>query len=462
MRSTFGPKRQARKVGLDEDVDDDENARPGLGIREQGMCRTHRLWIQISNVGCWTNRLTACLESTPTVVRPQSTSRGSSKAKKRSSLRVSFGPGGTSMAEDDDASAVFIAKKSSLNRQATENNALRKSLASSLSSEHVPFRQTEERPSYNADYLNELKTSTPSTPKDIRPTSDEETKALDLAAKFGTDLVVQDSSSAIPTDAEIREKKERRARLAKEQDYITLSDADEAEREGEDENSNDEISLLPYAQNQKSKHPETRLVRDDEDIAEGFDEFVSDGQMALGKKAAKEQKRKHDAEIRNLINEAEGGNGSDDSEEDESEVERNAAYEAAQTRKGMDGLDRGEHGVKPQRPRTPPRITPLPSLGGSLETLKGRLEAVQLGLVVKRRRMEEVEKEKADIGIREEEIQRLLKETAESYEKLRVEAGLDGGEKQSLGGGQVVGTGGEGMGEGRMGLGMSDRGLDDA
>jgi hypothetical protein len=347
------------------------------------------------------------------------------------------------MTEDDgdSAPAVFTPKKSNLGRQAVEKNALRKTLAANISSEHPPLRKKDDRPSYSVDALNELKTSTPSTPKDLRSLSDaepEDGKALDLAAKFGSDLLVRDSNSTIPTDAEIREKKERRARLAKEQDFIGLDDND---AEMEDEDSDGERSLLPYAK-QKPKKEETRLVRDDEDIAEGFDEFVSDGRIALGRKAEREQKKRHEAEIREMINEAEGGNSSDSSE-DASEAERKAAYEAAQTRKGMDGLDRGEDRIRPRRPRTPPRITPLPTLGTCLERLKGQVAGKQYALMIKRKRIEEIEKEKADILVREGEIQRLLRETAERYEKLREESGVpEGGEGDGANGQlQMVGRG---------------------
>ena len=447
MRSSFGGRRQARKVGHDEDEEDSGDGRTGFGSQEQGMIHVPISAVQDSDMCTRINRLTACLESTPTVIRPAITSRGSSKTKKRSSLRMSFGPGGTSMTEDDgdSAPAVFTPKKSNLSRQAVEKNALRKTLAANISSEHLPLRQTEDRPSYSADALNELKTSTPSTPKDLRSISDiepEQNKALDLAAKFSSDLLVYDSNSAIPTDAEIREKKERRARLAKEQDFINLDDND---AEMDDEDSDGERSLLPYAK-QKPKKEETRLVRDDEDIAEGFDEFVSDGRIALGKKAEREQKKRHEAEIRELINEAEGGNSSDSSE-DASEAERKAAYEAAQTRKGMDGIDRGEDKTRPRRPRMPPRITPLPTLGACLERLRGQVAGKQYALMVKKKRMEEIEKEKGDILVREGEIQRLLTETAERYEKLRVESGLGEGERSN---GLLVA--GEGMGMAGRGL----------
>ena len=341
--------------------------------------------------------------------------------------------------DDDDTSAVvFTPKKSTLSRQAVEKNALRKSLAVSLSSEHLPFRQNEDRPSYNKDYLNELKTSTSSNPKDLRSLSDvedEQSKALDLAVKFGSDLERR-HYSAIPTDAEIREKKERRKRLAKEEEYINLSD---------DENESNEISLLP-----RKQKPETRLVRDDEDIAEGFDEFVDDGRIALGKKAEREQKKRQKAQIQELINEAEG---SSDDNTDDSEAERKAAYEAAQTRAGMDGLHKQDPYARPRRPNTPPKITPLPTLAGCIERLQARLASMEYTKMQKVKCMEELQREKADIAVREEEIQRLLKEAGENYEKLRKDAGL--GEGEELDGRRMIGDGMGTPGRGLESLGIT-------
>lgn len=311
------------------------------------------------------------------------------------------------MTEEDDSesSVVFTPKKSNLSRQAIEKNALRKAIVASRSSEHA-LRQDDDRPRYNADYLNELKSSTPSTPKDLKSRTDIEAdvdKALDMASKFGTDLVACNvSNSIIPTDAEITEKKERRARLAK-QEFIALSDEDED-------------NFLS-----REKVPETRLVRDDEDFAEGFDEFIEDGRVALGRKAEREQKRKHEAEIRQLIQEAEGSSD----ESDDSEAERRASYEAAQTRAGMDGLQKDSHKhSRERRQRTPPKITPLPSLKSCLERLQVSLKVVQSSRERKIRKMEELQKEKQDIGIREAEIQQLLKEAGEKYKKLHAEAGI--------------------------------------
>ena len=338
----------------------------------------------------------------------------------------------------DDGSAtseVFTPKKSHLSRQAIEKNALRKTLGSSLSSEYLPIRQTDGRPSYSKDLLNELKSSTPSTPKSLISLSDQKdsmNKALDIASKFGTDLSSHQNSS-IPTDAEIKEKKERRARLAKEQEFISLESASASE--DDDDHS---VALCP-----RKKERETRLVRDDEDIAEGFDSFVEDGRISLGKKAEREQKRRHQTEMREMIEEAEetSSEGSDDSE-----AERRAEYEVAQTRKGMDGLHHDDQRDGPRRPRTPPKITPLPTLGACLERLQARLSQMEYVRGQKLREMENLEKEKADIVTREEEIQRLLTETGERYERLRDEAGIATGQLSPPANGTLAGRGLESLG----------------
>lgn len=340
------------------------------------------------------------------------------------------------MAEDRAPTAkVFTPKKSNLRGQALSQNLLRKALAAS---DHLPIRQTDDRPTYNADYLNELKTSTPSTPKDLRSVSDTESTAiqtLDIASKFGQDHSTR--NPVIPTEAEIQEKKLRRARLAKEQKYNirhSSDDSDDDEQENgepahdsdEDEfrNNRDEVSLLPA----RSKHPETRLVRDDEDIMEDFDAFVEDGGITLGRKAEREQKARKKAEMADMIAAAEREDSSAGS--DDSDGERRAEYEAAQTRKGMDGMHLDERhdewggGGNGRIAKTPPKITPLPSLGGCMERLRGKLMELEAGRARKVAELEEVERERREIAEREGEIQRLLRETGERYERLRVEAGI--------------------------------------
>lgn len=323
------------------------------------------------------------------------------------------------MTEDAGAgSDVFTPKKSNLSRKAIEKNALRKSLAASISSEHLPIRsgQIDDRPSYSKDYLEELRSSTPSTPKDLASLSadeDDTSKALDVAAKFGADIARREEG-LIPTEAEIKEKKQRRARLAKEQDFISLDDGD----------GSNEVSLL----SRKTK-AETRLVREDEDLGEGFDEFVEDGRISLGKKAEREQKRRHRTEMQDMIDEAEG---TTDEDSDDSEAERKGAYEAAQTRAGMDGLHKEDNQQRPTRPRTPPRITPLPSLSSCLERLQAALSTVEYSKMQNVKKMEDLQHQKAQIAAREVEIQQLLKVAGATYEKLHSEAGFGAGLNEPL------------------------------
>lgn len=310
---------------------------------------------------------------------------------------------------EEGKSEVFTPVKSSLSRQAIANNAGRRVAGLAPG----PSKPTSSRPSYTAESLDELKSATPSAPRDRGVTGlpdTEETLALDLAAKFGTDLALRASDGVIPSATEIAEKKARRARLAKEEAYISLH----ADNPDEEEN---EVALLP-----KEKYAETRLTPDDEDVAEGFDDFVEDGRVALGRKAEREQRHRERDAMKALIAEAEGD--SESANEEDSETERLAAYESTQTRAGMDGLRRDMQDSQQQRPRTPPRITPLPSLTGVLDKMRERTERLKAQKEARVKRMEEVGIEKQGIEERAQEIQRLLKEAGEAYEKLRADAGI--------------------------------------
>ncbi|KAK2875025.1 hypothetical protein FQN49_001844 [Arthroderma sp. PD_2] len=365
MNSSFASRRKARRIGADDEEPD------------------------------------ATVEQEPVVRKP------TSKPKKKSKLHLSFGAGGTSMTDDvSDGEAVVIPKKTGIRRKVLERASIQKS---SISSEALPVRagRDDDRPSYSKDYLQELRDSTPSTPKNVSlpDTEDEKEKALDIAGKFG-EVVQFSGQSAIPSEAEIREKKERRSRLAKEQEYISLNDTGL-------EDDEDEWSL-----SKKPAEAETRLVRDDEDFAEGFDDFVEDGRIAMGKRAEIEQKRRQRADMKELINDAE-----DLSDDDDSETERRAAYETAQTRAGMDGLKRDDREAV-ARPKTPPKITSLPTLASKLAGLRMSVTAMENSKMQFVNRLEELRKEKVEISEREIEIQNLLKEAGDKYEKLRAEAGL--------------------------------------
>jgi hypothetical protein len=348
------------------------------------------------------------------------------KAKKRSSLRISFGPGedGNDGDESSDA-AVKTPKKSNLSRIALEKSAQLRAQS--------PLVPEASRPSgYNKDLIAELRNSTPSTPRDLKISAEEEeTRELDLASKFGP-IIPLETSSAIPTEAEIQEKKARRKRLALQESALD----DEEERpwasddEGEDEfrQRRNEISLRP-----KEKYAETRLIHDDEDIAEGFDDFVEDGKISLGRKSEREAQRRRRAEMAELINDAEGG--SDDDGSADSDEERNNAFAAAQARAGRYGqkIEDEDDGSK-----TPPRITPLPNLDEILEGLTIDIRTKQQRKALILQKLQELKDDKVRIEERKAYLQEQLQKTGEEYEKLRQEAGLPALPAGGVEGGRLI------------------------
>jgi hypothetical protein len=349
----------------------------------------------------------------PSIGRSNSTLKKKKKKKKPASSRLSFGPGeiisgdAAEALEDDEK---FTSKKATLGRRVVESNAFRKSI---LYQGLPSGEDDEERRTYSKDYLNELKNSTPVTPKDLKglQVNVEDEDGLDASELEGAMVVdtpeVYGPTSAafIPSEAEIREKKERRARLAHENDFISLND---------DERSGRQISLLS-----QKKKTETRLVREDEDIGEGFDEFVDDGRISLGKKQEREARRRQRKEMADMIHHAEG---SSDDDSDDSEAERRAAYEVAQTRAGMDGLHKPGEDLKAEAVQVPARITPLPGLTECLERLRTTMSTMEQDMVQRYKNMKDLEREKNEILAREVEVQELLKQAGARYSALRADS----------------------------------------
>lgn len=208
-------------------------------------------------------------------------------------------------------------------------------------------------------------------------------------------------SGHIPSPAEIREKKERRARLAKEGDAYKNDDYDEADGF---------ISLAP-----RKQKDETRLIAEDEDLGEGYDEYVEDGRLELGKSREKEARRRHRREMEELINAAEGVSEEDDSDSD---AERKAAYEAAQTRAAMDGLHRAaaSEDADSAGRLVIPKMKPLPELGVSLARMRDLVQEMEDQVAQKRKRIEAIEQEKQEILDREKEVQNVLNQAGMKYQ----------------------------------------------
>lgn len=266
------------------------------------------------------------------------------------------------------------------------------------------------------------------------------TQALDLSAKFGASLARYDhlsgQSSAIPSATEIAEKKARRARLAREEaaEYISLDpddpNLDDDDDEDLDENvmRNERGQLVLKPKEDKYGLSESRLVHEDEDIMENFDEFTDDGKISLGKKAEAEAARKRKQDMAAQIAEAEGASDAEDS--DDSERARTDAFVANQTRHGIynnphstttpaAALDLTAH-----RPKTPPIITPLPTVTIVAQRLEAQLTSMQAARTQKLQEMRRLQREKIDLAEQEVRIQQALKETAEKFSHLRKEKGI--------------------------------------
>ncbi|OCT51421.1 hypothetical protein CLCR_08516 [Cladophialophora carrionii] len=381
-------------------------------------------------------------EDTGPVVRRPNASAPRTKSK----LRVSFNP------TEDDGSGT--GRETGTGASTPTETALprptkpsRIDLAQDIISRRERDQESPDRSRtlYNKAYLDELRNSTPSTPRDIsspqatpstdliQPSSHLE---LDLESKFGKS-VLSTASSHIPSAAEIKEKKDRRARLAKEQaanaylghthgggsagdDFISLEDYD-----SDGEFRPHRMQVGPSISQAREK--DTRLVHEDEDIAEGFDEYVEDpGRVTLSKRGLKEQSRQEREAIRNMIDQAEGSaseaSDNDNTDASDSDYERRKEYELAQTHHGMDGLRwHSSRTAQLSRPQQPRETTPVPKLSVGLSRLKDMLSALEFEKARIVKRKADIERERADIKASQEHIQRSLEEAGQELERVKRE-----------------------------------------
>jgi len=255
-----------------------------------------------------------------------------------------------------------------------------------------------------------------------------------------------DSTTHIPSAAEIQEKKERRRRLAKEHDYISLNDDNNTTTEdaplSDDEFAPRHTLIIPADELKPSKYEtDTRLVRDDEDIFEDFEQFTEDsGKVALSRRGIREQEKLRRKELADQIKAAQHGYGygagvsDDDDDEDEKgdeidqeEVARIAAYEAAQTRAGTYSTgsslqrERAREEKARRRFEVQPKIRQIPELKAVVGRFWEMVRAKEAEVEASKRRLEKVARERVEMGEEEVRIKALLKEAGERYEKLRQE-----------------------------------------
>ncbi|KAK9781247.1 putative Nineteen complex-related protein 2-domain-containing protein [Seiridium cardinale] len=453
--SSFGGKRKARKITVQDDEDDGDSTRSttppsvtsdfdqGPALQPTFKSRplkqsSLRKATNISDEGEGHQKASTEDEEdggAPLVVRPLLGSRtGSSKVKKRApGSKLSFGATAQSTGDDDDDAMVLGGdqpaagpKKSNLVALTVEKAARRKGLTKNNRVLLRPEDEDEERPRYSKEYLSELQSATPNTPANIESlhiTEDDVEMSLDPSELEGATVVDTSTTlaggqrSAILTEAEIQEKKERRSRRAQEagaDDFISLSDDDRGVGDSY-------LSVLakrqPAALSQKK---EKRLVADD-NLDEDDSFFVEDGGLSLGDRAEREARKKKRADMASMIASAEGVE--DDDTSDDSEAERRAAYEAAQTKAGMDGLAEEREQQKRRLARNgtgqaPPKVTPLPDLSVKISEYKAKMAQKLAEIQGARAEIDRIKRERDEIDRREPELQQLLNEAGERYRSL--------------------------------------------
>ncbi|EPS39172.1 hypothetical protein H072_7094 [Dactylellina haptotyla CBS 200.50] len=316
----------------------------------------------------------------------------------------------------------IVVKKSALTRQAVERSASTsqgptaaapkdkpRTTLKSTALPSQPFSQLSltSRPSYSKEALAELKTSTPTTPmsrgspqddQDV-PMADAPVDPLNVAGKFAAERASASVSArdlSIPDEGTIKALKARRAMLAQNPDYISLSE-------------------------ESAKSKGSRLQRTQDDEEEILETFVEDGGLALGRKAEREKQRRRREDIREAIDMVERPSDDEDASGGGTEDE-NGEWEANRIRTGGYGSSKRE--TLEEKLRKPPAvITPLPSFHEAVGKLKDLLAGMNLAMGEKEQRVEELLSEKELIEQRELELQKLLKDTSEKYERLREEAG---------------------------------------
>ncbi|RPA96191.1 hypothetical protein L873DRAFT_1829542 [Choiromyces venosus 120613-1] len=416
MRSTFASRRPKARIVARDDEDEEEEEQTNV------------------------------VKAPPKSIEQSQSNPARPKGKKRSGLRLSFGPDASAAADDEEGEA-FTVKKSALSRKAIEKNAARKSSLSAgvIGMEDLNLTLGVDRPTYSKEYLEELRSNTPTIPLSQHADLEVEDVDMDMVGadvpetNNNTTLTRYGESSKqgtiIPDEGLVRVMKARRAEKAakaKAGDYISLN-AD----------SNDESGEILL----KSKKKESRIQRADDNMydEEELEKYIEDDGIVLGGKAARRaHDRKRRENIREAIKEAEGIHDDEMDMDSDSRDSLAEEWERDQIKKG-DFSNSSGGGIArdlEMLSRQPPHVTPLPNLDDALQRLEETLAAMEFKKAQAVRQMEALQSEKQEITERETMVQERLQKASEEYEKLRGSLDIGG----SGGGAGVVSRGLESFG----------------
>ncbi|KAG6905475.1 hypothetical protein DXG01_002492 [Tephrocybe rancida] len=324
-----------------------------------------------------------------------------SKVKRAKKSRLSFGGD----EEEESGGEVFQVKKSNLSRKLALGTHPASSVALNLDKATISNRG----PTYDKAYLNELKASTPSSRPPPVPDPYDADMSMDVDEV--STMVIDGanlSEATIPTESSIKVAKERRERLRKtgtsgEDDYISLS-------------------VVRKADEPTGPHPSSRLVREEDELGEGDDEFAeytsAQERIALGKKSRKIEASKRRDAMKEMIADA------------EDEDEESAEWEQEQLRRGghITSASRGSTPSKTKEVYKPtpstisfaptflsltsqravPSATPIPTLGPAISRLTEQLTRLTTSHATNIAALSALAKERAEVDEREAEMREMV------------------------------------------------------
>ncbi|KAL1745260.1 nineteen complex-related protein 2-domain-containing protein [Schizophyllum fasciatum] len=293
--------------------------------------------------------------------------------------------------EQESEGTEFKIKKSNLSQRLSHGS--KSALPSNL--DQATITPQSSGPRYDQNYLNELKASTPTTRPSFAANNDSEL-AMDVdSANMAVSVIDVDAlddpiepAPLIPTETTVKAAKERRERSRKtgqpaDEDFISLS-------------------LVQRDSEYQGPHPTSRLMREEDDLGEGDDEFAeftsAKERIALGKKSRKAEAAKRREDIQELIADAD--------EEDEEAME----WEQEQIRRGGQ-LPTDAPGKAPKpvyKPAPIPPSTPIPTLAPALARLTQQLAQLTSSHASTTSALNAVAKERDEIEEREKEMREMV------------------------------------------------------
>ncbi|KAL0960972.1 hypothetical protein HGRIS_005969 [Hohenbuehelia grisea] len=311
------------------------------------------------------------------------------KLKKRAKPKARLSFGGD---DEEGEGDVFQVKKSNLSQKLAlgknaASSSLRNTLPANLEQASITPR-SQSGPVYDQAYLSALKASTPSSRRPL-PTSDSYDADISMDVGDSSIQTIQtvdifESETAIPSESSIRVAKEKRERLRNTtgEDFISLTVTCRSEDQG--------------------PHPESRLVREEDELGEGDDEYAeytsAQERIALGKKSRKVEASKRRDAMKDMIADAE--------EEDEETKE----WEQEQIRRAghRSSAKASAPAKQSYKPAPIPTLSPVPTIGPALARLANSLAQLTLSHASNTTALGTLAKERLAVDTREQELRELV------------------------------------------------------